>query len=275
MAGELAPLERCLAAVGVSNGSEEAADVLLLLRAISDRVREMSGRPFEGTPTIYDQIIDVDWQTDFVLHHVPVSDILSIAPVHWDGTEDSILVPEPVEHDGVAGWSTNLAAPIAIGETNAKVDSVTGVLVGDHLFLATDEVVRVTTVGTAGAGGTGLDFEPAAKFAHASGATAKEVSGSTSWRLIDADRGKVELAGRLRFARVIWRTTGVVPPYIEQATVDWLKARWNERDREPGQTAYSTGDDSESWDPAMAGFPPPDVARSFGWAWHPSKQGVI
>ena len=77
-------------------------------------------------------------------------------------------------HDLVS-TTTTLSAATAVGATNVKLASVTGLLVGGTLTIdstgANPETVTITTVGTAGAGGTGVSFAPALAFAHASGAT--------------------------------------------------------------------------------------------------------
>lgn len=56
---------------------------------------------------------------------------------------------------------TLLAAPAAAGATNVKVDSVTGLIVGDFIrvgYFGRYETRALTAVGTAGVGGTGLTF---------------------------------------------------------------------------------------------------------------------
>jgi hypothetical protein len=56
---------------------------------------------------------------------------------------------------------TLLAAPAAAGATNVKVDSVTGLAIGDFIrvgYLGHFETRVLTAVGTAGAAGTGLTF---------------------------------------------------------------------------------------------------------------------
>ncbi|HEY7017774.1 MAG TPA: hypothetical protein VH297_04845 [Gaiellaceae bacterium] len=77
-------------------------------------------------------------------------------------------------HD-VASTTTTLSAAAAVGATNVKLASVTGLVVGGTLTIdstgANPETVTITTVGTSGAGGTGVSFTPALAFAHASGAT--------------------------------------------------------------------------------------------------------
>jgi hypothetical protein len=65
--------------------------------------------------------------------------------------------------------ATTLAAAAASGDTNVKVTSVTGFAAGQTLRVGT-ELVLISSVGTAGAGGTGITFAPALGTAHASGA---------------------------------------------------------------------------------------------------------
>jgi hypothetical protein len=77
-------------------------------------------------------------------------------------------------HD-VASTTTTLSAAAAVGATNVKVASVTGLTVGNTITIdstgANPETVTMTNVGTQGAAGTGVTFTPALAFAHASGAT--------------------------------------------------------------------------------------------------------
>ena len=55
-------------------------------------------------------------------------------------------------------------------------------------------------------------------------------------------------------------TDAGVQPKMRFASRNATRDRWDERDRSPGQTSYETGDDSEDWDPTLAGSPPPSVA---------------
>jgi hypothetical protein len=77
-------------------------------------------------------------------------------------------------HD-VASTTTTLSAAAAVAATNVKLASVTGLAPGGTLTIdstgTNPETVTITTVGTQGAGGTGVSFAPALSFAHASGAT--------------------------------------------------------------------------------------------------------
>ena len=77
-------------------------------------------------------------------------------------------------HD-LSSTTTTLSAAAAVGATNVKLASVTGLVVGNTITIdstgANPETVTMTTVGTAGAAGTGVTFAPALAFAHASGAT--------------------------------------------------------------------------------------------------------
>src|SRR5439155_7026434 len=70
---------------------------------------------------------------------------------------------------------STLAAAAAAGSTNVKVASRTGVgfAVGETLLIdpfGSPETVRITTVGTAGAAGTGITFTPALASGHVVGA---------------------------------------------------------------------------------------------------------
>jgi hypothetical protein len=69
---------------------------------------------------------------------------------------------------------TTLVAAANAGDTNVKVASVTGMVAGNTLTIdatgQSPETVTISTVGTAGATGTGVTFSPALASAHASGA---------------------------------------------------------------------------------------------------------
>jgi len=69
---------------------------------------------------------------------------------------------------------TTLAAAANAGDTNIKVTSVTGMVAGNTLTVdqgGAAETVTISTVGTAGAGGTGVTITPALAAAHAQGST--------------------------------------------------------------------------------------------------------
>jgi hypothetical protein len=69
---------------------------------------------------------------------------------------------------------TTLSTAANAGDTNIKVASVTGMTAGNTLTVdptgSNPETVTISTVGTSGAGGTGVTFTPALAFAHAQGA---------------------------------------------------------------------------------------------------------
>ena len=72
---------------------------------------------------------------------------------------------------GPAGVTASLAAA-AVGPTNIKVDTVAGFVVGQTITIGTDpseEVVVIQSVGTAGAGGTGITLTSALRRAHGVG----------------------------------------------------------------------------------------------------------
>jgi photosystem II stability/assembly factor-like uncharacterized protein len=79
--------------------------------------------------------------------------------------------------------STSLSAAVSAGATNIKMASATGFANGQALQIdisgSNPELVTITSVGTAGAAGTGISFTPALAFAHASGVT---ISGSVALR---------------------------------------------------------------------------------------------
>jgi non-reducing end alpha-L-arabinofuranosidase len=70
---------------------------------------------------------------------------------------------------GTQANRTNLSADASAGATNIKVRNVNGFAVGDKISIgtpATKETVTVAALGTAGPGGTGIDFTPALAQAH-------------------------------------------------------------------------------------------------------------
>jgi hypothetical protein len=70
---------------------------------------------------------------------------------------------------GTQASHTNLSTNVSAGSTNIKVRTVSGFAVGDKLTIGTPanrETVTVATVGTAGPGGTGLDFTPGLAQSH-------------------------------------------------------------------------------------------------------------
>jgi hypothetical protein len=100
------------------------------------------------------------------------------------GTRTSLVVSGSTDGAGAIylAWQTRsfrtaqttLSAAANAGDTNIKVASVTGMVAGGTLTVdaggTTPETVTITTVGTAGAAGTGVTFTPALADPHASGA---------------------------------------------------------------------------------------------------------
>lgn len=73
--------------------------------------------------------------------------------------------------DTASGVSTTLAAAAAVGDTNIKATAVTGITVGMFMRIETGtnrEIRQIDTVGTLGAGGSGLSFRDPLQKAHAS-----------------------------------------------------------------------------------------------------------
>jgi hypothetical protein len=76
-------------------------------------------------------------------------------------------------HD-VTSTTTTLSAATVVGATNVKLASVTGLVTGNTITIdstgANPETVTMTSVGTQGATGTGVNVTPPLAFAHAAGA---------------------------------------------------------------------------------------------------------
>jgi non-reducing end alpha-L-arabinofuranosidase len=73
---------------------------------------------------------------------------------------------------GTQARRVNLASDAPAGATNIKVRNVNGIAVGDKLNLGTPahhNTVTITSVGTSGPNGTGIDFTPALDLAHTGG----------------------------------------------------------------------------------------------------------
>lgn len=102
-------------------------------------------------------------------------------------TKLALAVPGAVSTAGVitetaAGFTTTLAAATVVGATNIKLTAVTGLNVGDYIGIdvvagGLREYRRATTVGTLGAGGTGVTFRDPLLQAHASGVVVIETDG--------------------------------------------------------------------------------------------------
>lgn len=89
----LADLARVGRRLGIlDSDSTELADVLVLLEAVSDEVRRLTRRSFEGANTTYDRVLRTDG-TGYVvmLPEVPVDDVTSVSVAHFDGTQDDPL----------------------------------------------------------------------------------------------------------------------------------------------------------------------------------------
>lgn len=89
------------------------------------------------------------------------------------------------------GGSTTLAADPALGATNFKFTAVTNFAVGDWIRIGTAgqrEYRRITAVGTAGAGGTGVDVDGATTIDHANAETVVEVGNLLMWGALTASK---------------------------------------------------------------------------------------
>ena len=89
------------------------------------------------------------------------------------------------------GGNTTLAADPALGATNFKVTAVTNFNVGDWVRIDTAgnrEYRRITAVGTAGSGGTGIDVDTATLIDHANGVAFTEVGNLLMWGALTASK---------------------------------------------------------------------------------------
>lgn len=247
------------------------------LDAYSAEVRRITRRGFEGVPTVYDEVLRVADAAVVVLPYAPVTEVLAVRHTDFNGTEDEILEPRVV----TGGASTTLAAAAGVGATNLKLASVDDLVIGTHLHIgsgASGEVVRLTSVGTAGAGGTGVDVEPALRYAQADTTPAIEVAGSIYWRLELPRRGRVRLSRRTEYARFTWRVSGEIPAYVEQAFLTWLKTDWEAQINAPADAPELASQSSDAWSESYVADettsitrrPPPAVARMLAGYFHPS-----
>jgi hypothetical protein len=292
----IVPLADALAHLGITPGADPAVDnkVSGLLDAISAEVRRITRRGFEGTPTVYDEVLHVADAATVVLPHAPVTEVLAVRRTYFDGTEDALLEARLV----IDGFSSTLAAVAAVGAANLKLTSVTDLVVGRKLAVGlgdTLEVVRVATVGTAGSGGTGVDVEPALRFAQANGATAVEVSGSEDWLLELPRRGRLRLRRLMDYGRFTWLVSGDVPADVTAAVKEWLTSDWEaqqEPDLDPAtrpvsseshdswSQAYESSEESETAAGTAAAailtrLPPPRVSRVLTGYFHPTGGGPV
>ena len=95
------------------------------------------------------------------------------------------------------------------------------------------------------------------------------------WRLVDAARGVVRLGFTAEYIRVIFRTTGEIEAQVPQAILEWGKASWDDRERNPGLASYQTGDDAESYFASLAGKPPHSVGTALMSVRHATGGGVV
>ena len=151
-------------------------------------------------------------------------------------------------HD-VASTTTTLSAAAAVGATNVKFASVTGLVVGNTITIdstgANPETVTMTAVGTQGAAGTGVTFTPALAFAHASGATVVKngVAGHAEPRLRLArqrpalhDR-RAARPGSVELGDAVPRLQQPLPFHEPRGDLDADRAR---RTRSPGRRRPTT-----------------------------------
>jgi hypothetical protein len=107
--------------------------------------------------------------------------ITGLIDSHKQGTgKEARFYCRPVATAG----NTTLASAAAVGATNIKVASVTNFAVGDVFSLGDNDVHQITTVGTAGAAGTGISFSVGLVSPHLVGEAVIEVA--WEWALVDS-----------------------------------------------------------------------------------------
>ena len=123
--------------------------------------------------------------TDYITKEIAS---LSVPFLEITGPLLALLVPDAVSTGGVdptvvgAGGSGTLADVIVPGQSiGIKVSSITGLSIGDYIRVGAGsgylEFRKLTRVGTALIGGTGVDVDFPFSYAHASGALFAEVTG--------------------------------------------------------------------------------------------------
>lgn len=81
--------------LGVGATDPQVDDASKLYDAINAEIRRITKRSFEGDEgATYDEVIRIFGASEFTLPHVPVEEIVSIARVRFDGTEDDPLEAE-------------------------------------------------------------------------------------------------------------------------------------------------------------------------------------
>lgn len=88
------------------------------------------------------------------------------------------------------------------------------------------------------------------------------------YRLEDAERGQISIIPTLERARITWSTTGVIADSLRQAVLEWLKDRFDNRDRARDLASYQTGQDAESYFATLAGKAPTSLGRALGLVWN-------
>jgi len=126
---------------------------------------------------------------------------LEVTVPELDPTKLSYMVPGSLAtaQDGIGvpaggGGSTLLAAGSIVGATNIKVDAITNFTAGDVIQIGAAgarEFREILVVGTAGAGGTGIDVEGALTKAHTLGDAVVEVVSTTL--ALDAPAGSTNI----------------------------------------------------------------------------------
>jgi alpha-L-rhamnosidase len=183
--------------------------------------------------------------------------------------------------------SGTLAAPAATGDTVVKVDSVTGYHVGGTINIDTGdggdrlESRKITAIGTAGADGTGISFEPALDAPHAAGA---QVTGSGNPIASTDPSAGAAVTPRMIARLEITNTDGSVDTIVSDRSWNtalgptvydmWFSGSdYDSRREQPGWTlpGADLSDTAKSRDDSPVGWiragiaPPPNLTTELVW----------
>lgn len=276
----IVPLVDALAFLG--EVSDPGNKVAILLAGISDQIRRLTRRAYEGAGTVYDEDYRLDGYRQLTLRHVPLESVLAVRRIYFDGSEDPIATPRDVS----GGASTTLAAAAIKGATNLKLVAMTGLAIGDQVRVGSGtamEVVRVTSVGTAGAGGTGAGIEPALRYGQAVAGAVVEVAGSEAFRVESAARGRIRINFPADLLRVTHRVSGITEDRIIEACYDWLKVGWEQLKDNPPDSQELASQSSDAWSESyvqdittsITRRPPPKVVLALAGSYHATGGGPI
>ena len=166
---------------------EEIAKARLYLSGIGIHEAELNGRAVTDevlAPGNSNYQLSAEYRTYDVTRHIrPGANTLGVELGNGTALVTRSVTNPPTGRTAPYAWwqsqfkgSGTLAAPAAAGDTVVKVSSVDGYYIGGTINIDTGdggdrlESRTITAIGTAGADGTGITFEPGLDKAHVSGA---------------------------------------------------------------------------------------------------------